>query len=710
MKVKYKILLLGVSLTILLTFVTGILSFTIYRRRTYEDMFRAIDGSMVDLEKALYSDDRIYSILEVKNYLLNIYESDPSATEGLQGQELLEKCQDIYNALYLPVIGLGGSQLSFLLKNDYLTIAGLIDNAVITPGVENAFIACEIDDNRLFFLIDSTYGLDANIKNKTLLPGSIYNITTNDYEYTHPSSKYNEYLLNKRTYKILKLYAEIEDDEDGEKAQEEYVATLFVEYNLDIAEKSINNFLRAELINLAIATVVMIVLFDLIVHFMFTRNVTKLNDGAIAFTKNMNNNASLKVIDPKIKSKDELGALGRSLVQLEEGIIDYAEKVKSDAKERERIEAELSIASKIQMEDLPATDFEVGNIGLCASITPAKEVGGDFYDYFFIDDTHLAVVIADVTGKGVPAALFMMKAKGLIKTRLQAYKDLKKAVYEVNDELFENNKSWMFVTVFIGVIDTVSGRVECVSAGHEKPYLMDGNKVEKIELPSNFVLGAARNSSFETFEFDVKGKRLFLFTDGLNEAINSENEEFGYERIVKSLSEAKGLSRAQTIEKVKDDLKNFVSSDEAFDDVTLAVVDFGTNEKFSFKFTNPDFSIIETVTENFNQAFSFLPFEKIAKIDVIFDEILNNIVSYEQRDGLAISVDAVYNDGEMKITFSSNGAEFNPLLKEEKCIKENGERTTIGGFGITLVKNFADSISYERKNGNNVLTVILSFK
>jgi len=355
---------------------------------------------------------------------------------------------------------------------------------------------------------------------------------------------------------------------------------------------------------------------------------------------------------------------------------------------------------------LPSTKFETDAAQIVASMTPAKEVGGDFYDYYFVDKNHIVLVIADVTGKGVPAALFMMKAKGLIKTKIQTMRDIKKAIGEVNDELIENNKTNMFVTAFVGVIDLETGDMECVSAGHERPYILSNDGVERMEINANFVLGGLKGFDFAVEKVNLKGKRLFLFTDGLNESINDLREEFGYERIEQSLSRAKGLSQEEMLSQIKQDLSAFVGEREAFDDVTLLSFELQEKKPFSLSLNNPDFDAIERLTTAFNEHFASLNSQKMQEFDIIFDELLNNLISYEKVDGFVIDVNAKEQNGKIIFQVSSNGDEFNPLENKDKYI-ESGDLSdvSIGGFGITIVKNLCDSISYERKDGKNVLTL-----
>jgi len=265
----------------------------------------------------------------------------------------------------------------------------------------------------------------------------------------------------------------------------------------------------------------------------------------------------------------------------------------------------------------------------------------------------------------------------------------------------ENNKAGLFVTAFIGIIDVKTGIMTYVSAGHERPYLV-GENVKRLEVCANFVLGGQKNFEFIADTVDVSGFDLFLYTDGLNEAVNSNTEEFGYERIEKSLSEFGG----DKVTKIKRDLKQFVGDEEPFDDVTLMLVGLGGG-KLDLCFTEPDYSAIETVIDEFNKRFSYAGKETLAKVGIIIDEVLNNFISYESKENHKVSFSATEKDGVITMHFTSDGEEFDPLKNaKEKYINGDEKEISAGGFGISITKTLSDEISYERVDGENVITIL----
>ena len=208
---------------------------------------------------------------------------------------------------------------------------------------------------------------------------------------------------------------------------------------------------------------------------------------------------------------------------------------------------------------------------LMASMTPAREVGGDFYDFFPVDKRHYAFVMADVSGKGITAALYMMSAKTMIKNMLQAGYPLVEAVAKVNKGLCDNHARGMFVTAFIGVLDMVTGKVEYVSAGHCPPLLKKGTKYDYIKVAQNLVLGVTPNYVYKSASFGLKkNNRLFLYTDGVTEAQTKAEKLYGPERLKKVLNQGKG----DTLSRVKNGIHRFTKGANQSDDITMMEIIF----------------------------------------------------------------------------------------------------------------------------------------
>ncbi len=292
------------------------------------------------------------------------------------------------------------------------------------------------------------------------------------------------------------------------------------------------------------------------------------------------NNHAISEKLSRIRTHDEIQVLSESILKLENEINSYIENLTRVTAEKERIGAELGIATQIQADMLPSIfpafpDRE--EIDIFASMTPAKEVGGDFYDFFMVDERHLAVVVADVSGKGVPAALFMVIGKTLLKDHTQTGRDLGEVFTEVNNILCESNDKDMFITAFEGVLDLVTGEFRYVNAGHEPPFIChkDGS-FESYKVRPGFVLAGMENMKYKEQKIQLgEGDRIFQYTDGVTEAMNEEKQLYGMDRLRGVLNE-KCISAAprQILERVKEDIDAFAGREEQFDDITMLCLEY----------------------------------------------------------------------------------------------------------------------------------------
>ena len=241
--------------------------------------------------------------------------------------------------------------------------------------------------------------------------------------------------------------------------------------------------------------------------------------------------------------------------------------------ERNRLKSELELAARIQQSQLPLiTDKFPGRdeISLAASMQPAKEVGGDFYDFFFLDPDHFAMVIADVSGKGIPAALFMIRSKQTIHTCVHDEPDLAKAIIKANDSLCENNEEELFVTAWVGVLEISTGSLRYVSAGHNPPVLVAGRQAVYIKGRSGLVLGGMEGARYKEGTMEVMpGNKLFLYTDGVTEAENESHDQYGEKKLQNCLKEAAGQTVDQVLETVKADIVKHAAGADQFDDMTM---------------------------------------------------------------------------------------------------------------------------------------------
>ena len=253
---------------------------------------------------------------------------------------------------------------------------------------------------------------------------------------------------------------------------------------------------------------------------------------------------------------------------------DLTEKYEKQQAEASRIETELSMATRIQADMLPnifpafpeRKEFEI-----FASMTPAKEVGGDFYDFFLIDHDHLGIVMADVSGKGVPAALFMMASRILVQNYATMHMDPKAALEAANNQICQSNREEMFVTVWLGILDLTTGILTASNAGHEYPAVKQpGRMFELYKDKHGFVLGGMAGVRYKAYEIQLeKGSAIFLYTDGVAEATNGKKELFGTDRMLAALNHDPEAEPQSSLKNVMDGINGFVAGEEQFDDITM---------------------------------------------------------------------------------------------------------------------------------------------
>ncbi|MCL2480269.1 MAG: SpoIIE family protein phosphatase [Spirochaetaceae bacterium] len=318
---------------------------------------------------------------------------------------------------------------------------------------------------------------------------------------------------------------------------------------------------------IAASSLVLFALVALLLSWLINRPLNKLTSGVAELGSG---NLDKQI---EISSRDEIGTLASAFNKMTVDLKASIEQNALERAEKERIGAELDVATKIQASMLPCifppfpdrTEFDI-----YASMQPAKEVGGDFYDFFLVDKNTLAVVIADVSGKGIPAALFMVIAKTLIKNNAQYGKSPKQVFEDVNNILCENNDANMFVTVFMGYLDIPSGRFIFVNAGHNPPLLRTGEKFKLLKTKPGFVLAVMEDMFYKQYEITLNsGDELFLYTDGITEATNKEKELFGDLRFINTANNYLDLPLKEFTISVKREIDKFADGEEQSDDITM---------------------------------------------------------------------------------------------------------------------------------------------
>ena len=283
------------------------------------------------------------------------------------------------------------------------------------------------------------------------------------------------------------------------------------------------------------------------------------------------------------RTNDEIEILAESFASLSKKTADYIEQITEITAEKERIGTELALATRIQADMLPNTypafpdrpEFDI-----YASMDPAKEVGGDFYDFFLVDSDHLCMVMADVSGKGVPAALFMMASRIILASYAKQGMSPAEIMRSTNETICQNNREEMFVTVWLGILEISTGKIRAANAGHEYPVLMQpGGKCELYKDKHGFVLGGMDGVKYKEYEFMLQpGARLFLYTDGVPEATNADNELFGTDRMLDALNEDMQADPQQVLHQVRRAVDAFVGEAEQFDDLTMLCLEYKGKE------------------------------------------------------------------------------------------------------------------------------------
>ena len=356
---------------------------------------------------------------------------------------------------------------------------------------------------------------------------------------------------------------------------------------VDIYMTEIGHVLRSFPLIIGGASVFLALICIVVLSFWLNRRIvqplSRLQHSAEQFVESSrgNNDASALVFEmPDIHTQDEMEALSDALLTMAGDLKRYMRNLLHEVAEKERIGTELNVATKIQAEMLPIIfpPFpDRKEMDIYASMTPAKEVGGDFYDFFMVDERHVAIVAADVSGKGVPAALFMVIGKTLIKDHTTPGADPAEVFMKVNNLLCEANGEQLFITAFLGILDLVTGELKCVSAGHEPPYVLHNGEFVEHKIKKAFVLAGMEDMRYTTVTLQLEpGDKIFQYTDGVTEATDAHEELYGDARLNAVLNRdcVNASSCREVCEKVKADIDRFVGGAPQFDDITMICLEY----------------------------------------------------------------------------------------------------------------------------------------
>ncbi len=474
----------------------------------------------------------------------------------------------------------------------YLVIASKFDNLANTYGNMNFFCTREIagsTSEMILFL-----GMNENNQDPYML-GTLYEVDsleksiTSEFDVHEDVSAYyvtastnvlpetldntaidNENRLKRESYSYYVITLPVYDVDNNR------IASVSVGYDSAIVDKEIKYNIQVSDIVIIIIMVFIFIIVILLMRLKVIKPIEIVSDAVCNYIRTKNSYEVASNLDMMISApkKTEIDTLAESFYDMALEIDKYTEEIRITAAEKEKKKTEMEMAKTIQMGQLPSVSEELNErneFELFASMIPAREVGGDFYDFFMLDDDHLVLVIADVSDKGVPAALFMMTSKALIRSELKGGKDLKSAMYHVNNLLDDTNAANMFVTVWAAVIELSTGIVKSVNAGHESPAIKKAGGLWKLEeVPHSIPVACMPQVEFVENKWVIApGDYIFVYTDGVPDATNMEGKRFGTTRMIEALNQCSKEKPEEIIKEIDIRIGNFEGDEDAFDDTTM---------------------------------------------------------------------------------------------------------------------------------------------
>lgn len=498
---------------------------------------------------------------------------------------------------------------------------------------------------------------------------------------------------------------------------------------VNVPEKELFEVITRHLKIMSILLILSSFIISIMTFWVLKRNINKPIDYLTKIAAEIGNgNLDAEI---KLDKPEEFANLATSFNKMTKDIKKYIMNLNIAKMEKEKMESELAIAKSIQYSVLPNVfppypDYS--EFDIYATMDTAKEVGGDFYDFFFVDPNHLMFLIADVSGKGIPAALFMMTTKTLIKNLAKTNLSPQELMNKINRKICKTNEQGFFITIFVGILELSSGKLICINGGHNPPLIRknDGS-FEYFKCKSNLVLGAMNDFRYESCETKLnRGDSIFLYTDGITEATNLKGEMYGEERLSKVLNFARVEDNyvEEILKAVKNDVEVFSNGAELFDDMTMLILQYNgletdmkqeKEEKLKTKkFLLPaDVDRLDNVTKWLEETCDDenIPENCKMKLTLAVEEIFVNIsnYAYPPKKGDVEIVFKINNGKQVELQFIDYGTPYNPLEKPDPDITLSAEDRPIGGLGIFMVKKSMDSMEYEFKDGKNILTVKLTF-
>jgi phosphoserine phosphatase RsbU/P len=504
---------------------------------------------------------------------------------------------------------------------------------------------------------------------------------------------------------FLKVVAPI-GDEGGELKGGAILVTL----PTDHVQAAIRNQTR-----LAMAVSGLVLLFGSVIAIFGAKTISRPIADLTEMTRRIAGGDFTQRIDTR--AKNEIGALAASFNEMTRRLNESIEHLKETTAAKERIESELQIAHEIQMSMVPKifppfpdrSEFDI-----FATLVPAKEVGGDLYDFFFIDDNHLCFAVGDVSGKGVPASLFMAVTKTLFKATGTKGGSPGEILARLNEQICLDNDSCMFVTLFCGILNVRTGEIDYSNGGHNLPYHLSRHGVKPLENTGGRALGVLEKGVYRSERLLLgAGESLFLYTDGVTEAMDAKGAFFSDQRLEQFLSRTHFTGPRQVIGQLVDEVKTFSAGAPQSDDITALVLRYAgpaetVEQGFEIDLKN-HLSELSKVSQRLSEfgARHHLGPKVVHDVSLALEEILTNVISYGYDDSEEhqILVRLSLEGGNFTAEVEDDGRPFNPLAVAEPDITKPVDERAVGGLGIHLVRKLMDGVEYKRQGDKNILTI-----
>lgn len=553
MSLKKKAVAQILILATILAAVAIFVSYTTYSE-TMDDHYKATARSIADTAAIVIGEEPVSSYVDE---VMELYLKTPKEEFKNRHEE------ESYYAKY-----------DHIADETYRRIADELDRIRRAHNVLSLYIIGVDEKSR-----SCVYVMDASSPEMVCRIGTWDIIYEKNYNiFSEPEKGFESYITNTEEYGWLCSAGSAIKAKDGR-----IIAYAMVDLSMDKVMEDRYVFLAELCLILVFLTLVLIFISTQILSVSVVNPIKYLAGMARTFVENMNRNMEDRdgflFKKWKIRSGDEIEELFHSIQFMEKEIYTYIDNLSKITSEKERIGAELNVATQIQANMLPSIfpafpgreEFDI-----FATMNPAKEVGGDFYDFFMIDERHIAVVIADVSGKGVPAALFMVIGKTLIKDHTQPGRDLGEVFTKVNELLCESNSENLFITAFEGVLDLMTGEFTFVNAGHDAPYLCKKNgEFLPFKVKPGFVLAGMEGMKYHSDRiFLDEGDKLFLYTDGVTDAMNPEHKLYGSKRLEDTLEKYKKEKPEKILPGIKKEIDSFVGEAAQFDDITMLCLEY----------------------------------------------------------------------------------------------------------------------------------------